>query len=141
MRLLLAPEVDRDAVDGAARTHGWQLLNIFPATPAGPRRVVFGTAEWLLAFVDDPRVGALYALIIGHDTEAVAEQVRASLPTRTLAEVETLLAIDRPTALRQLGLVQGPPRRIRELLLVAAQSKNERVGAAVQFARDTLAKR
>ena len=140
MRVLLHPEVDRDAIDRAALEAGWPLLNIFGRTPTRPRQVIFGDAEWLLTFVWDHRVDARYAVLDGHDVEALGAQLRAALPTLSLDDVLALLPTDRVRALCWLGVVgpEEPAASLREIFDAAERSSDARERDAAAFALEAL---
>lgn len=138
--ILLSPGVDRDAIDRAARENRWPLLNIYSHREGRPRQVIFGTAEWLLTYIEDHRIDARYVTLAGHDTEALAEQVRASLPVVSLEDVLEMLLRDRVRAICWLG-VAGPTTRdpsIDEILVRAETSDDQRERDAAAFARAAL---
>lgn len=139
-RILFAPGVDRDALDRAAAEHGWPLLNIFARRDGRPRQVIFGTAEWLLTYVEDHRIDARYVTLAGHDTDALAAQVRSSLPVLGRSDVLAMLASDRVRAICWLGVV-GPPEAdelVATILDEADASVDERERDAARFAREAL---
>ncbi len=140
MKLLLAPGVDRDAIDRAALEAGWPLLNIFARTPTRPRQVIFGDAEWLITFVWDHRVDARYAVLDGHDVEALSAQLRAALPTLSVDDVLARLVTDRVRALSWLGIVgpSTPDVSIHEILRRARASDAPRERDAATFSLQAL---
>ena len=140
MRILLAPSVDRAAIDRAGMEAGWPLVNIFARTQTRPRQVIFGDSEWLLTFVWDHRVDARYAVLDGHDVDTLGAQLRGALPTLSLDDVRAMLETDRIRAICWLGIV-GPPTpdpEIRRILDEALTSSDERIRDAAAFAEEAL---
>lgn len=139
-RILLARDVDRHAVEQAALSHGWPLLNIFARRDGRPRQTIYGSAEWLLTFVEDHRVDAHYAVVAGHDPDTLAEQVRDALASLDLEHVLAQLETDRLRGLCWLGVV-GPTEPcdpVAALLREAAGSSDEQERSAARFALEAL---
>ncbi|MEZ4229567.1 MAG: hypothetical protein R3B89_10395 [Polyangiaceae bacterium] len=110
-RVVLAREVDGDAIDDAARYAGWQLTNIIPGDARHPRQLLYSVFEggWLY-LVDDARFAQRWFQAEGPRQEENLERVRALLachPPGTRPEpAETARAEDAATA---EGAAEGPP--------------------------------
>lgn len=141
-RVLLGSDVDRDAIDDAARARGWPLLNLYRREEGRPRQIVFGTAEWLLTFVVDHRIAATYVVVEGHDEDGLAAAVREAFPT---VDLEAVIAMagdpaDRVRGLCWLGVV-GPAERteaVAAVLAAAATDEDDRIREAAAFATEAL---
>lgn len=114
MRVALAPEVDRAAIDALALAQGWRLASIF----ARPRRVVFvsATSTELVTWHEEERC----LDIDGHDPEALAEAVRAALELDGLGPVRVrerlalpLLGVNAPGLVLECATLTSPLDRAR----------------------------
>lgn len=139
-RVLLHPAVDRAAIDRAAADHGWPLLNILGRREGRPRQLVFGGPDWLLTFVDDHRIAARYAVAASHAPDALADAVRASLPSLSLDDVLARLDEDRIRAVCWLGVVgpDAPAEPVARILREAASAEDPALRDAARFACDSL---
>ncbi|MFK7991916.1 MAG: hypothetical protein AB8I08_38220 [Sandaracinaceae bacterium] len=81
LRALLPEEVGRDEVDALADERGWLLVNVHPGTADAPRRVFFATGdgEGWVTLVEEPRMGACYLEVAGHDPESLLDHAVAQL--------------------------------------------------------------
>lgn len=93
MRLLLAPEVDRAAIDALALSQGWVLASIFSQRHGRPRQLVFASAAGteLVTYVEDHRIDARYLVVDGHDPSELALSIRNALPCLDLDDVRALI--------------------------------------------------
>jgi hypothetical protein len=136
--VLLAPSVDRAAIDAFALDAGWRLLNLLAAREGRARQVVFGSDDGaaLVAFVEDPRVGACHARIDGHDEEGVAARIAAGLRAIDVEAACALLPHRRATALRYLGVLApaAPCEPFRGIFRDALASTDASVRDAARFA-------
>lgn len=140
MRILLAPEVDRAAVEALALAQGWRLVQALAQKDGRPRQLVFATAEGteLVTFVEDHRIDARYIVLAGHDSSAVAELVRLALPCLDERAVLAMLEQDRARAIAWLGVV-APERAcepILGILQAALESDEPAIREAARFAAE-----
>lgn len=112
MRIALAKEVDRAAIDGLALGLGWRLVASSPPSAKRPREAVFATGTELITFVEDDDRPLL--IVAGHDPEPVAAQIRRALPVLDAAEEPT-----KPDESSSLAPPEPPARpRLSERVLV-----------------------
>jgi len=133
-RIALGEETSRDAIDAAMEANGWRLCNVFVASEKHPFQILFTDAgrEGTLHFVDDARLDAAYCLA---SSDALAEQVRASLAAYTDDAIRGLAGTPRGVILAALGL---PSDEARAIVRAARTSDDAALRAAGALAEPYL---
>ena len=139
---LLAPEVDRDALDTAAEALAWQLLNIYARTEERPRQLFFGLpdGDGIAVLVEDHRIGTSYLVVEGHAPELALDLAARHLRELTRDEVLAELSEHRARTIAWLGIARPAvlTPAIDELLDEALQDEDANVRRAASFAAEAL---
>ena len=79
--VLLPNGVGSDAIDDAARAMGLRIVNVVPKSDGVPPQVLFARVdgEGHVAFVDDDRLGRVYAVTEGTLAESIAADLARHL--------------------------------------------------------------
>ena len=126
MRAVLHDEVDRDAIDDAARRLEWQLVNVIAAAPGRPEQLIFATRSGHVYLVNDERLGVSYLQ---------GDSLPGALPSYGTEDHHALCASDDLDEIRRgLALTvlyaSGPDEARIALLGRALASPNENVRRA-----------